>query len=319
MRVSIRSYLTALVGAASLAAGAAQASPISLSSWTAEFKGIDAATATFSSSVAYIDRIDLTAQGIGFATTPHSGPLATTAQTTSQFLQSSGTQVAINANFFAPCCNASPEPKSLIGLEISNGSVVSPLATGTADAAASLFLSNTSKASIQASNAAGPVDLANAFNAVSGNLIVTDGVDTSSITPVGAPHDPFGLDPRTGVGLSQNDRYLYLIAIDGRQPGYSVGVTTSDEAQLMLSLGVYQGLNLDGGGSTALVQSVVGGAVDINRPSGGAERYDGNNFGVFAEPLSAVPLPASAPMFGAALIVLGALGFGVRRKSSPAA
>jgi hypothetical protein len=55
--------------------------------------------------VAYVDRIDLTAPGVGFFTTPHSGPLDTIAQTTSQFLQSSGVQVAINANFFAPCCN----------------------------------------------------------------------------------------------------------------------------------------------------------------------------------------------------------------------
>ena len=37
----------------------------------------------------------------------------------------------------------------------------------------------------------------------------------------------------------------------------------------MLDLGVYEGLNLDGGGSTALVQSGAGGSPDlIDGPSG---------------------------------------------------
>lgn len=304
--------LVALVGGA--LAQPANAAPITLSSWTPAFQGVDSAQATFSNSAAYVDRIDLTAPGIGFTTTPPSGPLATTAQTTSQFLLSSGTQVAINANFFAPCCRAAPEPKSLIGLAISDGTLVSPATSGTADAASSLFLSGTSQAGIHASSAAGRVDLANAFNAVSGNLIVTNGVNTSSQTPTGAPHDPFGLDPRTDVGLSQDNRYLYLVAIDGREPGYSAGVTTSDAADFLLSLGAYQGLNLDGGGSTALVQSDGhGGAVLIDQPSGGAERYVGNNLGVFAKPLP-VPEPGSLVLLATASIVL--LGSRFRRASN---
>jgi len=88
---------------------------------------------------------------------------------------------------------------------------------------------------------------------------------------------------------------LYLIAIDGRQPGYSVGVTTSDEAALMIDLGVFDGLNLDGGGSTALVQAGAGGSPDlIDSPSGSfgvVERLDGNNLGVFA---SALPTPEAS-------------------------
>jgi hypothetical protein len=35
--------------------------------------------------------------------------------------------------------------------------------------------------------------------------------------------------------------------------------------------------------------------------------------------LSSVPLPASAPMFGAALVALGAVGYGVKRKKAAAA
>jgi Phosphodiester glycosidase/PEP-CTERM motif len=289
--------MCAIVGLAS--ATSASATTIGISSFSPQFVGVDLATATILSnadsnvvntSIAYIERIDLTAPGVGFTTTPPSGPLETTSQTTSQFLQSTGAEVAINANFFSDVA-ATPSPEDLIGLAVSNGTVVSPQSFGSDDAAASLLITKTNAAAVSPAGAT-PIDLTTVFNAVSGNQIVTNGMDTSSITPTGAPHDPFGLDPRTGLGLSQDGRFLYLIAIDGRQPGYSVGVTTSDEAALMIDLGVYEGLNLDGGGSTALVQAGPGGSADlIDRPSGSfgvVERLDGNNLGVFA---SALPTP----------------------------
>jgi hypothetical protein len=280
-------------------ATSASATTIGVSAFSPQFVGIDLATATILSaadssvvntSVAFIERIDLTAPGIGFTTTPPSGPLETTSQTTSQFLQSTGAQVAINANFFSDVA-ATPSPEDLIGLAVSIGKLVAPQTFGSNDAAASLVITKTNTATISPAGSTS-IDLSNVFNAVSGNQIVTDGLDTSAVTPTGAPHDPFGLDPRTAVGLSEDGRFLYLIAIDGRQTGYSVGTTTSDEAALMIDLGVYEGLNLDGGGSTALVQAGVGGSPDlIDSPSGSfgvVERLDGNNLGVFA---SALPTP----------------------------
>jgi exopolysaccharide biosynthesis protein len=280
-------------------ATSAGATTIGVSSFSPQFVGVDLAKATILSdadsgsvntSVAFIERIDLTAPGIGFTTTPPSGPLETTSQSTSQFLQSTGAQVAINANFFSDVA-ATPSPEDLIGLAVSNGTVVAPQTFGSDDAAASLIITKTNTATISSAGST-PIDLSHVFNAVSGNQIVTDGLDTSATTPTGAPHDPFGLDPRTGIGLSEDGRFLYLIAIDGRQPGFSVGVTTSDEAALMIDLGVFDGLNLDGGGSTALVQAGPGGGpVLIDSPSrsfGVVERLDGNNLGVFA---SALPTP----------------------------
>ncbi len=63
----------------------------------------------------------------------------------------------------------------------------------------------------------------------------------------------------------------------------------------MIDLGIYEGLNLDGGGSTALVQAGPGGSPDlIDSPSGSfgvVERLDGNNLGVFA---SALPTPEAS-------------------------
>jgi hypothetical protein len=58
--------------------------------------------------------------------------------------------------------------------------------------------------------------------------------------------------PRTGIGFSRDSSTLYLITVDGRQESSS-GMSLAEFAALMLRLGVYQGLNLDGGGSTAMV------------------------------------------------------------------
>jgi xanthosine utilization system XapX-like protein len=126
------------------------------------------------------------------------------------------------------------------------------------------------------------------------------------------PGDPLNPNPRSVVGLSQDDMYMYLVAIDGRQAGYSNGVTQAEEADLMHVLGAYNAINFDGGGSTALVVQGANGSPDVlNRPSGGAERYDGNNLGVYALPLAPVPLPPALALFGSGL--LGVFGFGRRR------
>jgi len=79
--------------------------------------------------------------------------------------------------------------------------------------------------------------------------------------------------PRTAIGFSKDSTKLFLITVDGRQEK-SVGMTLRELADLMLKLGVYQGLNLDGGGSTTMV---VNNAV-VNNPSGGVERAVGNGF-----------------------------------------
>jgi len=58
--------------------------------------------------------------------------------------------------------------------------------------------------------------------------------------------------PRTGIGFSKDSTTLYLFTIDGRQESSS-GVSLKQFADIMIKEGVYQGLNLDGGGSTTMV------------------------------------------------------------------
>lgn len=77
--------------------------------------------------------------------------------------------------------------------------------------------------------------------------------------------DPTGLiknaHPRTIVGWNANEQFL--VVVDGRQPGYSIGLTLPEAATLPAELGATEGINLDGGGSSTLT---VRGAV-VNRPS----------------------------------------------------
>ena len=78
--------------------------------------------------------------------------------------------------------------------------------------------------------------------------------------------------PRTGVGFSRDSSTLYLITVDGRSESSS-GMSLAEFASLMQALGVAQGLNLDGGGSTTLV---IRGRV-VNHPSDSTgERAVGN-------------------------------------------
>lgn len=270
----------------------AHASSISIGAWSPIFQGVSETTATVDQSVAYGVRIDLDAPGIGFTTTPHGGPSSTIAQTTSQFLTSSGAQVAINADFFDPCCNAAAEPKNLESLAISNGTLVAPAAAGTG----LLLLTQANAATITTAGAS--TNLSGVYNAVSGSSVIVD--HGQNVAPSGGSFN--GANPRSDAGVSQDGRYLYLVAIDGRQ-AYSVGATLLETADLLIGLGAYDALNLDGGGSTALaVSDGAGGATVLNRPSGGAERYDGNNLGVFAAPL---PEPAGVLALGCGLLGLG--------------
>ena len=84
--------------------------------------------------------------------------------------------------------------------------------------------------------------------------------------------------PRTAVGI-RADGTLLLLTVDGRQPGYSEGVTTTELARLMLDLGAVDAVNLDGGGSTTFIARQPGEmeATVQNRPSDGYERAVGNS------------------------------------------
>lgn len=80
-----------------------------------------------------------------------------------------------------------------------------------------------------------------------------------------------GVNPRTAAGIARvgTSQRLLLAVIDGRQPGYSVGMTLRQTAELLRSLGAQRAINLDGGGSSAMiVRDHATGALRVrNKPS----------------------------------------------------
>jgi hypothetical protein len=71
-----------------------------------------------------------------------------------------------------------------------------------------------------------------------------------------------GRDPRTAVGQRADDS-IVMVAVDGRRPGWSIGITNWELAQTLVRYGCVTGFALDSGGSTTVA---FDGTV-LNRPS----------------------------------------------------
>ncbi len=78
-----------------------------------------------------------------------------------------------------------------------------------------------------------------------------------------------GRHPRTALLIADGARRIILLTVDGRQPGYSAGMTLRELADYALALGAHDAVNLDGGGSTTMVVRDSGEAAFrvVNRPS----------------------------------------------------
>ncbi|MCQ2351872.1 MAG: phosphodiester glycosidase family protein [Victivallaceae bacterium] len=101
-----------------------------------------------------------------------------------------------------------------------------------------------------------------------------------------ATDDKTHCDPRMAYGLSKNRRNLFLITVDGRQPGWSEGATLTELAQLMIDAGASDALNMDGGGSTTLLYVDRGrkNCVMVNRhTTGGYARPVASNIAIYLE------------------------------------
>lgn len=61
----------------------------------------------------------------------------------------------------------------------------------------------------------------------------------------------WGLQPRSVIGQTR-DGQIMLSVVDGRQPGYSVGITLGDLSDIFYKYGAYQASNLDGGSSSIM-------------------------------------------------------------------
>lgn len=195
--------------------------------------------------------------------------------------------VAVNADAFAPwpAPYDQEEPTDLNGLAVSEGVLVSH-SNGTP----SLIVSKSGGLRIDALPA--DADLADVRLAVSGFALCLKNGQVLASDDI--------LHPRTGVGLSADRRYLYLLTIDGRQPA-SAGATVKEVGELLKDYGADTGINMDGGGSTTmawwnpqapgedkcvLLNVPVGrgqkkGEPEPVEPFTPSERANGNNLGVY--------------------------------------
>ncbi len=84
-----------------------------------------------------------------------------------------------------------------------------------------------------------------------GAILVSEGKALTSFS-----HNITGYNPRSAIGISEDGKTLYLVAVNGRQEE-SRGMSMTELALLMEELGCHTAVNLDGGGSTNMLASTV--------------------------------------------------------------
>jgi len=229
----------------------------------------------------HIIQIDLSAPGLQFTLSSPSGSREVVRETTSAFLTRQRAQIAINAHFFLPFPSTDTEAW-VIGLAASEGRVFSAFEAPqqsyalVADAPA-LNIDRQNRASIVHRDTTQPDGLhvlepVELWTTVAGAAqIVTDGAVTipvyrdgshpnAALTP-GGPRDYSNANSwydvvtaRSAIGLSRDNRTLTMLTVDARDG--SDGMRVGEVATLLAKdYGVWNALNLDGGGSTSLAMA----------------------------------------------------------------
>lgn len=108
-----------------------------------------------------------------------------------------------------------------------------------------------------------PTEWSSVTDAVSaGPTLVKDGRPIFNAGEALTPVQLHGRDPRTAIG-QRADGGMVMLAVDGRERGWSIGLTNWELAQTLVRYGCVTGFALDSGGSTTLA---FDGSV-LNRPS----------------------------------------------------
>jgi len=173
----------------------------------------------------------------------------------SSFARDNNLLVGINAVPFDIVSSKEGRPIQNVGIVVSGGKLIAS-ANSNYDA---LVFYKDGKAAIVNQSAIKSIE--NIENAVGGfHQILRNGELTQRT------HNGKARHPRSAGGISQDGKYLYLAVIDGRRAG-SVGATEEETALLLRSLGSWEGINFDGGGSSALAMRFADGKVRaVNTP-----------------------------------------------------
>lgn len=216
------------------------------------------------------------------------------AQTVSAFVSANGLAAGVNGGYFTPFKGGSTggddyypkagDPVDVSGAAIAHGRVVSPVETGEdARVNAILCIAGASVVIHDGQDCPGRPDHAMA----AGPRLLARG-EPRSFSDHGAR---YGADrhPRTAIGLDADAPRAWLVVVDGRQAGFSEGMSLAELTALFVELGAEDALNLDGGGSSTMVLAGQGGARVVNSPIHtavpGRERPSANHIGIRAKPL----------------------------------
>ena len=218
--------------------------------------------------VIHIVTIDLDEAGVEVLVSPGTAAAVegepaefeTIALTTSDFLVQNDLELAVNANFFAPFSETTPwnfypgpgDDTRVLGTAISNGEAYSlpesawPALCFGPDKRAQLATECTCPDGTQ--------------QAIAGKQqLVWDGAPV----PIEEKDTPYA---RVMVAVNAQGDRLWLVIVDGKQPGYSAGATLAQLTEIALRLEAAAAINLDGGGSTTLAIATPQGPRPINAP-----------------------------------------------------
>lgn len=125
-------------------------------------------------------------------------------------------------------------------------------------------------------------------------LLLADGETVGDLEVADRPDFARERHPRTAVGLDLAARRLWLVVVDGRQEGWSAGMSLPELADFMVALGARDALNLDGGGSSVMVIE----GRRVSRPSdAGGERAVVNALALREDPrFCALPSGSAGPV-----------------------
>ncbi|WDM75610.1 phosphodiester glycosidase family protein [Xanthomonas cucurbitae] len=238
----------------------------------------------------HIARIDLSTPGLQLVGTPgqRRGDGEFLATPTTTFVRDAGLALAINADYFLPFDGGHLFDQAFVpvagqgvtaeGLAIDNGHLDSAAATTDARVNAAFCVSTHNIARIVRGSCAQDTRL----GVGAGPLLLLDGQRQPREASRAAYYD--GPEPRSALALDRTGKTLWMVVADGRQPGYSAGITLDALTAVLEQLGAVAAINLDGGGSSTLAARVDGRVRTLNRPihTGipGRERPVANQLGV---------------------------------------
>lgn len=177
-----------------------------------------------------------------------------------EFAQQTGVQFAFNTSAFSPFRARMGQPMYVIGLAANDGHAYSEAEKDYG----AMYISRAGRVSLSGP----PLPREDVWDVVPGFRMLLD--DGAIVVSDEEANSDFGnVNPRTAVGVDKDGATLWVVVADGRQKNVASGWTLVEMACLFESLGCWDALNLDGGGSSTFVlEDALGEARVMNTPVG---------------------------------------------------